>query len=316
MLSLFLGAGFSKWAVNLPVANELFDYNTKPFGPREKRKLETVKVLKANWDSTHPEGLTEQFISDALKLPLPDRKSILWYITRRLSDPFIWVEYHSQRWRRHVLMIDENRKSSIQGVVKARNFLQGFSGFLLEGIITTNYDMLVEYALGTRGFNYGVPNQTLIGRGPYPLSCWNNPVRLTGKTKLAKIHGSISWDNKNLYSDGRCGLTGNALIVPPTQEKILPPTLKFAWKLAESILKRSTHLMVFGFSFNSYDEPTLVLLKSARGNLESIILVDVEPKVAEARKVWPNALISVCMPPPEGQNQLHNWKKLLTKSSF
>ena len=71
-------------------------------------------------------------------------------------------------------------------------FLQGFAGLSTAGIITTNYDMVVEYALGTKGFNYGDINQILTGRGPYPVSIWLNPVRLTGKTKPAKIHGSIS----------------------------------------------------------------------------------------------------------------------------
>lgn len=311
MLTLFLGAGFSKWAANLPVASELFDYAIEPFGVREERKLEIVRSLKADWDSKHPMGLAEQFIADALQFAQKDRESVLWYIVRRLSAPFIWVEYHSQRWRRHVLMMDENRRFGIEGVLKARDFLQGFCGLLTEGIITTNYDMLVEYALGTKGFNYGIPNQTLIGSGPYPVSCWNNPVKLTGRIKLAKIHGSISWDSVNFYSDGRRGLTGNALIVPPTQGKTLPQSLKFAWELANSILRKSTHLMVFGFSFNSYDEPALALLRSTRESLKSIILVDVEPKIAAVRQLWPNVSISVCMPPPEGQHQLHNWKELI-----
>ena len=39
MLALFLGAGFSKWAANLPVASELFDFAIHPFGVREERKL-------------------------------------------------------------------------------------------------------------------------------------------------------------------------------------------------------------------------------------------------------------------------------------
>lgn len=49
MLSLFLGASFSKWAVNLLVASQLFDFNIEPWGPNEIKKLNTIKALKNNW---------------------------------------------------------------------------------------------------------------------------------------------------------------------------------------------------------------------------------------------------------------------------
>ncbi len=193
MLVLFLGAGFSKWAADLPVARQLFDFDIQPWGPRENRKLEIVESLKHDWDMTHLDGLSEQFIADALSFQEKNRQAVLWYIARRLSEPFIWKEFHAQRWRRHVLMIDENRKFKIAGIGRAQSFLQRFFTPFLAGIITTNYDLIVEYALGTRGFNYGVPNQSLSGRGPYPVSQWRNPVVLKGKVPLAKIHGSISW---------------------------------------------------------------------------------------------------------------------------
>jgi len=238
-LVLFLGAGFSKWAAGLPVARELFDYNIDIWGPRDARKLNSVKSLKEDWDKTHTNGQTEQFIADALNFPQKDKEAILWYLGRRLSELFIWKEFCAGRWRRHVLMIDENRKLEIQGVTKARNFLQRFFTPILSGIITTNYDLLVEYILGTKGFNYGISSQKLIGRGPYPVSQWKKSVTLKGKVKLAKIHGSISWDENAYYTDGRRAITGKALIVAPTPEKRPPESLKFTWDLAERILKET-----------------------------------------------------------------------------
>ena len=47
MLTIFLGAGFSKWAADLPVASQLFDFNIKIWGPRESKKLQIVKTLHA-----------------------------------------------------------------------------------------------------------------------------------------------------------------------------------------------------------------------------------------------------------------------------
>lgn len=308
MLVLLLGAGFSKWAANLPLASQLFDFAIEPWGSREDRKFEIVKSLKHNWDIVHPDGLAEQFIAKALSFQEKERQAVLWYIVRRLSDSFIWREFHAQRWRRHVLMIDENRKFNVPGVVKAQSLLQRFCGPSLAGIITTNYDMLVEYALGTKGFNYGVPNETLTGRGPYPVSTWRNPVTLTGKVPLAKIHGSISWDENACYTDGRRGLTGRALIVAPTPEKQPPKSLEFVWELAKRILGHAKCLVVFGFAFNPYDEAVLNLLHSSGQNLASVLLIDIEPKIERACQLWPSAAIISCQPPPRGDTEIQSWQ--------
>lgn len=296
MLAIFLGAGFSKWAADLPVASQLFDFDIEPWGPRERRNIEIVKSIKQNWDKRYPQGLSEQFIADALRLPEKDRKHILKYITRRLSEPFIWKEFHAQKWRRQTFMIDENRRFQIDGVLKAKDFLQQFCGSSLAGIITTNYDMLVEYALGTKGFNYGIPNQRLIGRGPYPVSQWRSPVTLKGDISIAKIHGSVSWDETCCYTDGRRGLTGHALIVAPTPEKQPPESLKYVWELAGHILHRATQLLVFGFAFNPYDEAVLNLLRIAGRNLKYVRLIDVVSQAERAHRLWPNAKITFCKP--------------------
>jgi len=306
-LALFLGAGFSKWAVDLPVASQLFDFNIEPWGPRENRKLELVKRLKRNWDITHPNGLAEQFIADTLNFEDKKRRAVLWYIVRRLSEPFIWKEFHSQKWRRHVFMIDENRRFNVPGLVNAQSFLLKFYNPPLAGIVTTNYDMIVEYALGTHRFNYGVRNQTLIGRGPYPVSQWRNPVTLKGDVFLAKVHGSISWDDHAYYTDGRRSITGDALIVAPTPEKKPPACLKSVWELAERILRSVTRLAVFGFAFNPYDVAVLNLLKRAGSNIKSILLVDVEPKIERVRQLWPDVDIKSCTPSAQAPVEIQNW---------
>jgi len=306
-LALYLGAGFSKWAADLPVASQLFDFDVEIWGPREGRRLELVKALEHDWDMTHPGGLTEQFIADALNFGEKNKSAVLWYIARRLSEPFIWKEFHSHKWRRHVFMIDENRRFNVPGVVKAQSFLQRFCNLPLAGIITTNYDMMVEYALGTKGFNYGVQNQILTGRGAYPLAEWRNPVILKGDVSLAKIHGSISWDEYACYTDGRRGLTGDALIVAPTSEKQPPESLKSVWELAKRILQNVTRLVFFGFAFNPYDGAVLNLLKCSGCDIKSILLIDIEPKIERTRLLWPDVDIKACQPPTEGDVEIQNW---------
>ena len=305
MTSLFIGAGFSKWACDIPMAKDLFDFKIDPFGIREYNNIELVKKLKNNWDSQNPNGLAEMFIEYALKRDAKSQQIVLKYIVRRLSDKFIWKEFHAGRDRRHILMIDENRKNEIDGLIKAKNFLINLIPHL-SGIITTNYDLLIEYALGTKLFNYGIEGTVLTGRGSYPLSQWNNPVKLKGRLRLAKIHGSISWDKNYIYTDGRRALSGNALIIAPTPEKVPSDNLKHVWNLAKKILKESSRIIFFGFSFNSYDKAVLKLLKDTV-KINKVLLIDIHSKKEIAEDIWPDAMIDFCKPNLSVTKFCQNW---------
>jgi hypothetical protein len=307
MLALLTGAGFSYWAAGLPLARELFDFQVVPFGPRELNRLKQVGEAKQAWDHLHPDQPPEAFIAYAMQRSISSRRAVLWYIVRRLSEPYIWYEHHAFRWRRHVLMIDENRADDRPGVRAVRQFISRLFQDTLAGVLTTNYDLLVEYALGTKHFNYGLPGETLTGRGPYPVSQWRNPVRLTGRTPLAKVHGSISWDRHRRYTDGRRGLTGDALIVAPTPDKRAPPELLREWESAGTILRASDRLIVFGFGFNEYDTAFLTHLHEHGIGLRHVMLVDVRPKEDAARRIWPNAEIRGLLPPPDGQSEMEEW---------
>ena len=141
------------------------------------------------------------------------------------------------------------------------------------------------------------------------MSHWRNPVRLSGNMPLAKIHGSISWDLTGKYTDGRRGLTGNALIVAPTPEKMPPEALRNTWELAETILMKSRSLIIFGFAFNPYDGEVMNLLKKSNHNIENILLIDIDPKIDRANELWPNARITPCLPPTEGDLKIEKWLK-------
>lgn len=309
MLGVLLGAGFSKWAADLPTATSLFDFDIEPWGPQEEKKLNRIQKFKHRWDEENPGALAEQFVAHCLIQGDEQERAVLWYIARRLSKSFIWSEWHAGRQRRHYLMIDENRKYDIEGVVKAGEFLQQLARRPRIGVITTNYDMLPEYAFGTGGFHYGVPGERLHGRGPYPVSTWRNPVTVNGNVPLAKIHGSVSWDSSARYTDGRGGITGNALIVAPMGNKQMPPEISDTWGLARDILKRSERILVFGFAFNPYDGAVLDLLGQAGKDMARVLVVDIAPPIEAAQKVWPQAEITASPPPPKGDSEIKAWLK-------
>ncbi len=294
MTAVFLGAGFSKWAANLPVVNQLFDLDIGTTNQRDENRLRAFSSFKAKWDAEHPSVHPEEFIRHVLCGPKGRQRLLLWYITRRLSDPFIaWISGGNQ-----TLMIDDRRATENEGVAKARKFLHSLEVDNLSGIVTCNYDLIVEYALGTSGFNYGVCGEQLSGRGKNPCFPWHfpNPI-LRGNIPLAKLHGSISWDHQKRYTDGRCGMNGTALIVPPVPEKEPMESMRPTWELAAGILKRSTKLIVFGFAFNSYDKAVLTFLKENGVNLRSVRLIDIQSRADAALKLWPKARITTDSPP-------------------
>lgn len=272
-ITLFLGAGFSKWACGLPLTSQLFDYQIK-CSISDTRKLEVVKGIKSKWDANSNSANNEEFFNYAYKdCKQSEVNALIWYLCRRLSEPFIHYDFYAGRYRRHVLMIDENRKLKVDGIRRVIDFLTKVRLLPVAGIITTNYDLIVEYCLGTKGFNYGHSFEVLSGRGAYPLSNYNNPVMLKGSIQLAKLHGSISWDKDCKYTDGRCGINGKAMIVPPIITKQLPQ-LSSQWNLAKKILNESSYLVFFGFGFNAYDTAVKNLIIECTANLYSVLIID------------------------------------------
>ncbi len=304
MISVFLGAGFSKWAADLPLACELFDFKIETINERDEQRLNTIIKWKEQWDSNNPNGYSEQFIRESIDASIRKKNLVTWYITRRLSEPFIGTITHGYQ----TLMIDDKRAKSIEGVQRAKSFIYSIKPLSISGIMTCNYDLLVEYALGTNGFNYGIDNQILTGRGKNPIFSWQGlPVCLTGDIKLAKLHGSVSWDKDHYYTDGRCGLKGNALIVPPAPEKKSLIELKEVWNLANSLLRSSNNLIVFGFAFNEYDLALLNFFRLSGANLAKVLLIDIKPNITIAKSLWPKAKIEVCMPQFKDNSIFKEW---------
>jgi hypothetical protein len=50
------------------------------------------------------------------------------------------------------------------GIIKAKSFMEGIVLYNLEGVITLNYDLIVEYATGSSRFNYGTKDMLILGK--------------------------------------------------------------------------------------------------------------------------------------------------------
>ena len=267
-IALMLGAGFSKWSCKLPLVSELFDFKIRINNKAEEQRIIRLNKIFESWRAKNPTEHTEAFIRFSQEL---SRRFNLtnWYITRRLTDPF--VVHGSRRYTWH---INSYYPRGHKGIERARSIiaaLSGISGAKNLTILTTNYDLIPEYALGTRGFNYGFPGEQ-IGFTPYP---YPRPIHLTGLIPIAKLHGSISWTEDAKFPDSRCGLTGKCLIVPPVTEKQAPKSLKPQWSLAMNTLAKCRKLVVFGFSFNEYDTAIRKLFKAKLSPDADIIFIDI-----------------------------------------
>jgi hypothetical protein len=235
----------------------------------------------------------------------------MWYIARRLAEPFIEKDKYSSGSEvigRRVLAINEKRKFKREGIRKSADFINSVSGLHLEGIITTNYDLLIEYCLGTKQFFYGGRPRLMFGpRKTYSLPGDRRPVYLKGSLPLVKLHGSLSLTDVGYCADGRGCITGKVIIVPPTRNKKISEVLIQEWECARSILKNSTEIIFFGFRFNDYDQELIELFKETESWIKKIILINTNPEVKTlAEKIWPSAEIVMIHPSELMEKDLHS----------
>ncbi|OIR05343.1 hypothetical protein GALL_123940 [mine drainage metagenome] len=217
------------------------------------------------------------------------KKYLSKYLSRRLSEPFLCNIYGQSI---QTYMLNDKKINDLVGISKARKFITSFGINNIKGIITTNYDLIIEYALGTKRFNYGKKDAHIKGRGHNPLFPWQNtPVILNGRLVLSKLHGSISYDGVDYWSSGICGLNGKAIIIPPYPEKHNHNEFSKEWKCARQTLESIDKLVIFGFNFNDYDIAILELLKTNSKKIKKIIIYDIESKMEKASKIWdPNKI--------------------------
>lgn len=293
MVTLFLGAGFSKWAFDLPLVNQLFDFDIATTSEQEEKRLALIEKDWIDWRRTNPDITPEKFVYWCMNKSSHRKSRVIWYVSRRLTEPFMTRISGSYT----AAMFDERIVRENDKIIYLKEFFNALSQNGLGGILTCNYDTIVECALGMSGFNYGIVGEQLFGRGINPQFPWQNAhLRVTGTIPLAKLHGSLSWDKDAKYTSGKPGRSGKAFIIPPAPEKVPPIELLYAWELGAEILKKSNCLIIFGFAFNPYDEALLEYLKENGSQLKRVVLIDPFPSVESAKNLWPQCSIEIIDP--------------------
>jgi hypothetical protein len=243
----------------------LFDFAVHIDNEAEQKRLDRLRTLFDGWRVENPGAHVERFIGFAQE-GTRNRKLVNWYVVRRLTDDFVSIG-----GMRRTFYINSFRAREHAGVSRANSFFERMRALGRLGIVTTNYDMVPEYAFGSRGMNYGVVGEQ-IGWTRYPHI---QPVLASGPVSIAKLHGSVSWGEEGTKTtDSRHGLTGRALIVPPVSEKQPPPLLAEQWTLARQILASCQKLVVFGFSFNENDLAVRNLVSQNLRRDALVVLVD------------------------------------------
>lgn len=155
----------------------------------------------------------------------------------------------------------------------------------LVGVVTTNYDIVVDKLLGPRcrgrlgGFNYGQRGEEVVGRHYTSCRGGYGPVELTGRVPLAKIHGSLNWafdETTDLvhYVDCRPsrGRHYQIAIFPPGEADA--HAFRQVFDLAQRILSAATIWLVIGYSLPDPDEDARQLLASSASKLNRIHVID------------------------------------------
>jgi hypothetical protein len=281
---LFLGAGFSR-AWGLPVMQEFFQHakNSEYLGDNDKdflRKLQRkarqgVSMLQIGNDN----------LEEVLSFSLASRNFNSGYPNQGDSEYDRLCHILQEVYRR----IDLKKWFESDGLLDnlKRLFGTGVNRHLTTNeltIITTNYDVMIEFMLSKFGWHCYLPGEWSVVEGKkHPVAdkmCSSNK----SQPLLCKLHGSLNWcldpddqtkflvENSILYTDYLDDMRKHKgvylpevsfrnyepirtpLIVPPTLFKMQTiPTFREIWNVAGKALEEAEKLVFIGFSFQESD---------------------------------------------------------------
>ncbi len=280
-LAVVIGAGFSKpWG--LPLTAELMRFdevenNTFP-GVWQKKTIEKIKSLWRKQMKEH-QGSVDEFGRQLQGTDL--FQPFVQYVALRVS---------SRLW--HVGGAQQTKWGTGDHVARSVRIPSAYFDLIhhlqqtdLVGIVTMNYDIVVEKLLGPRkfgrlgGFNYGQVGDLLIGRHYTSSQGAYGPVEMTGRVPLAKVHGSLNWafaEDGGLVQYVDCrpsrGRRYRVAVFPPGGETVEP--FRQVFSLAQRILSVATIWLVIGYSLPEGDDDVKKLLGRSASNLRHLCVAD------------------------------------------
>lgn len=302
---MFMGAGFSR-SVGLPLTSELFESNIYIPSTRSEKRFERVFRIWEKWHEDNPEKNAEQFLGHIFSLSKSSNAPVPWkwvveVVAASIATPRgLDISRYNLRY-----------SGRITNPIKCKEHQLFWNIIInkldLTGVITTNYDLVIERGLRHRkmirsdmpGIYYGGIDkpQLLIGTAlPLPSRKQNKLIELTGKIPLFKLHGSLNWSfesgNLIMYQDMRPAFRrgSDAAIIPPLPEKLIPVWLQRTWLEAQGALSSSDIWIICGYSLPLYDIAVRDLLEKAskKNRPKEILIIDPNAKNIEKK------LIEIC----------------------
>lgn len=287
--------------------------NELPFAnsERSRRKHQNTQNTFREWQRSNAGPGIEQWLADLHKTKSDPASAVSGEVT--------WFDAIHFIASRLVNDFDKNWRQGIyyEGITRFRVFgnHEHFwdiieSQFEMNGVVTANYDILIEQALhlekgkhrtSPRCYYGGLQRDQVVKvitdlRGKerkYRL------VELGQEFPLYKLHGSLNW----AYEPGSPTLRihdhvgpafrsdesfGEVAIVPPMSEKEMPVEFSQIWNEASKVLCASSRWIVCGFSFDPRDQALHDFLeKTLRQRLSppEIIIIDPDEAVVTDRVV-------------------------------
>jgi hypothetical protein len=264
---VFLGAGFS-YVAGVPLAARLLDTEPRVDRITRQRLVERVQRDWKRWYGARP-GAPEEYLAELESTGGAAWSDAVWYIGLVVALRMGRVERVG--YQDHLTVTRHNIDRTTQNSVHEAFWTTIFRRISAATVITTNYDILAERGLrvGARprvprlGFHYGFGPEDLEGGG-YPSYTHIQRVRAAGNTPLLKLHGSVSWSERDgrvvRYHDCRPAIRGDALLVAPVAGKQPPESLQPTWELARTALATARLVVCVGYSLPPYDDRVRDLL--------------------------------------------------------
>jgi hypothetical protein len=305
-IAVIVGAGWSKVA-GWPDTSGILDEGAHLVTPDQAARFRRVWDAYDDWKTTAPNPSGDVFMAEVERGAVRgmDWPSVVEVVAGTVAS--MGADRLSRVSPRYAdSLMRPNQHPSHRAF-----FAEVFAAGDLAGVVSLNYDLLIEKVLRpypmrrppSPGFHYGgLPTpQVCVGRGSLP---WRGardrePLQLSGTIPVWKPHGSLNWHRSigdiTLYPDLRAAFRGRgeAAIIPPVaSEATVPSWLAGIWAGAADLLAAADEWRVVGYSLPPADVALREMLRAAAavGRLSRIV---VRNKTDKTRAKWEDVAGSV-----------------------